>query len=317
MIEQGKQAAGQGTERAAKQAVERDPEGEIRLLTSLIMDPQWSDESIADIPEDTPFGRLCRNLAEIRAHVQALSRGKLDRGNKARGFIAGSLKETEANLRHLTWQMERVSQGDYSQSVAFMGDFSRAFNKMSREMHNRSEELSRLLERYRLSTDEDMLTGLLNRRTFLEQALSELRRAKEARTPFCLALADIDLFRNINNHFGHANGDRVLQLFASRLRETARLEDLCCRFGGDKFLVFMPGAGREEGARLAERLWRSCTLDTQSGLTVTASFGVSFVDVPELLASFHAVTALEHAIQLANRRLAQAKREGRNRICSP
>ena len=125
------------------------------LLTSILMDPQWSVDSIADLPKDDPFGKLCYNLAEIRAHVQALSKGDLSRGSKARGFVAGSLKATEANLRHLTWQMERVAQGDYSQSVSFMGDFSKAFNKMSREMHSKAEELSRLLERYRMSTDED------------------------------------------------------------------------------------------------------------------------------------------------------------------
>ena len=150
------------------------------LLTSILMDPQWSVDSIADLPKDDPFGKLCYDLAEIRAHVQALSKGDLSRGSKARGFVAGSLKATEANLRHLTWQMERVAQGDYSQSVSFMGDFSKAFNKMSREMHSKAEELSRLLERYRMSTDEDILTGLLNRRTFFKLAMSELRRAKES-----------------------------------------------------------------------------------------------------------------------------------------
>lgn len=82
------------------------------LLTSILMDPQWSVDSIADLPKDDPFGKLCYDLAEIRAHVQALSKGDLSRGSKARGFVAGSLKATEANLRHLTWQMEpRRSRG--------------------------------------------------------------------------------------------------------------------------------------------------------------------------------------------------------------
>ena len=69
------------------------------LLTSILMDPQWSVDSIADLPKDDPFGKLCYDLAEIRAHVQALSKGDLSRGSKARGFVAGSLKATEANLR--------------------------------------------------------------------------------------------------------------------------------------------------------------------------------------------------------------------------
>lgn len=59
------------------------------LLTSILMDPQWSVDSIADLPKDDPFGKLCYDLAEIRAHVQALSKGDLSRGSKARGFVAG------------------------------------------------------------------------------------------------------------------------------------------------------------------------------------------------------------------------------------
>lgn len=290
------------------------------LLSSILMDPQWSVDSIANLPKDDPFGKLCHDLAEIRAHVQALSRGDLSRGSKARGFVAGSLKATEANLRHLTWQMERVAQGDYSQSVSFMGDFSKAFNKMSREMHSKAEELSRLLERYRMSTDEDILTGLLNRRTFFELAMSELRRAKESHSTLCLALADLDNFKSVNDHFGHANGDRVLQLFACRLKEASRADDLCCRFGGDEFVILMPRMAKEESVEHIDRMREACSLAPISGpeaeLNVTASFGLAFIGESELLTIFNSVEILEHAIQIADHRLTRAKQEGRNRVCS-
>ena len=294
------------------------------LLTSILMDPQWSVDSIADLPKDDPFGKLCYDLAEIRAHVQALSKGDLSRGSKARGFVAGSLKATEANLRHLTWQMERVAQGDYSQSVSFMGDFSKAFNKMSREMHSKAEELSRLLERYRMSTDEDILTGLLNRRTFFKLAMSELRRAKESyqdsHSALCLALADLDNFKNVNDHFGHANGDRVLQPFACRLREACRADDLCCRFGGDEFIILIPRMTKDESVEHVNRLRDACSLAPISGpaaeLNITASFGLSFIGESELLNTFNSVEILEHAIQIADHRLSRAKQEGRNRVCS-
>ena len=294
------------------------------LLTSILMDPQWSVDSIADLPKDDPFGKLCYDLAEIRAHVQALSKGDLSRGSKARGFVAGSLKATEANLRHLTWQMERVAQGDYSQSVSFMGDFSKAFNKMSREMHSKAEELSRLLERYRMSTDEDILPGLLNRRTFFKLAMSALRRAKDSyqdsHSALCLALADLDNFKNVNDHFGHANGDRVLQLFACRLREACRADDLCCRFGGDEFIILIPRMTKDESVEHVNRLREACSLAPISGpaaeLNITASFGLSFIGESELLNTFNSVEILEHAIQIADHRLSRAKQEGRNRVCS-
>lgn len=173
----------------AKAAVTADEA--VELLSSIVMDPRWSEDALADVPEDTDLGRLCRTLAEIRAHVQALSQGDLSRGNRARGFVAGSLKATEANLRHLTWQMEQVAKGDYSQSVSFMGEFSDAFNRMSREMGEKVREVARLFERYKLSTN-DLLTGLMNRKAFCDMAISELWRAKRLSDPLCLVLGDID-----------------------------------------------------------------------------------------------------------------------------
>ena len=205
-----------------------------------------------------------------------------------------------------------------------MGDFSKAFNKMSREMHSKAEELSRLLERYRMSTDEDILTGLLNRRTFFKLAMSELRRAKESyqdsHSALCLALADLDNFKNVNDHFGHANGDRVLQLFACRLREACRVDDLCCRFGGDEFIILIPRMTKDESVEHVNRLREACSLAPISGpaaeLNITASFGLSFIGESELLNTFNSVEILEHAIQIADHRLSRAKQEGRNRVCS-
>ena len=294
---------------------EIDTSKAVQFISDILSDPHWSPESLEAVPQDEPLGKLCRELVEIREHVQALSRGQLDRGNQAHGFVAGSLKTTEANLRHLTWQMERVAQGDYSQSASFMGDFSKMFNKMSKEIACRSEELSRLLEHYKTSTGEDNLTGLLNRRTFFSMALSKLREAGTEQEPLCLAIADIDLFRRINEHFGHANGDRVLQMVALRMQEAARLGDLCCRFGGDEFLLLMPRIGREEALQRINHIHSVCTLnaDEHSGLNVTASFGVSFIDKEDLSPGC-AVKTLEQAIQRAVRCLNSAKREGRNTI---
>ena len=204
----------------AKDAVTADEA--VRLLSSIVMDPRWSEDALADVPEDTDLGRLCRALAEIRAHVQALSQGDLSRGNRARGFVAGSLKATEANLRHLTWQMEQVAKGDYSQSVSFMGEFSDAFNRMSREMGEKVREVARLFERYKLSTN-DLLTGLMNRKAFCDVAVSELWRAKRLRAPLCVVLGDIDDFGLINDRFGHATGDSVLRLFSCRLKEALQI----------------------------------------------------------------------------------------------
>lgn len=288
-----------------------------RFLGAILMEADWPEEALDKLP-DGPFADLCRTAAEIRAHAFALSRGDLSRGCAARGFVAGSLKAAEANLRHLTWQMERVAQGDYSQSVSFMGDFSAAFNRMSREMRGKVHELSRLFERYKLFIHEDMLTGLLNRRAFFDMAVGELRRAREARTPLCLLLGNVDEFRKVNDHYGHANGDGVLRLFACRLRESARPEDICCRFGGDEFALLMSRMSRAEGADFAETVRGNCAQAPLPGalgeLTVTASFGLAEIGGGELSGD-DVVKTLETAVRRAERMLRRAKTEGRNRVC--
>ncbi len=232
------------------------------------------------------------------------------------GFVAGALKEAEANLRHLTWQMERVAEGDYSQSLSFMGDFSVAFNRMSREMRDKVHELTRLFERYKLFTHEDVLTGLLNRKTFFEVAVGELRRARETRSPLCFLMADVDEFRKVNDRYGHASGDSVLQLFACRLREALRPDDLCCRFGGDEFVVFMPHTGRAEGLEVAERIRQGCAQAPIPGamteLSVTASFGLAAFREEAFDGDFDPVVLLEKAVQHSERLLRRAKDEGRN-----
>lgn len=295
-------------------------EGELRLLNAILMSPDWTEEELSALPEEGGFAELCRTAAEIRAQAQALSQGDLSRGGAARGFVAGSLKAVEANLRHLTWQMERVAEGDYSQSVSFMGDFSAAFNRMSREMRAKVHELARLFERYKLFTHEDMLTGLLNRKTFFDMAVGELRRARESRSPSCFLMGDVDEFRKVNDRYGHASGDSVLQLFACRLREALRPDDLCCRFGGDEFVVFMPRTARAEGLELADRIRLNCGQapipGTMTELSVTASFGMASLPGEESDEFFDPVALLERAVQRSDRMLRRAKAEGRNRVCA-
>lgn len=288
----------------------------VRLLASILMAPDWDEAELEALPEGDGLADVCRAAAEIRAHAHALSRGDITRGSAARGFVAGSLKAAEANLRHLTWQMERLAEGDYTQSMSFMGDFSVAFNRMSREMRAKVHELKRLFERYKLFTHEDVLTGLLNRKTFFDMSLGEVRRARELRSPLCFLMGDVDEFHKVNDRYGHASGDSVLQIFACRLREALRPDDLCCRFGGDEIVVLMPRTTRAEGLELAERIRMSCAQAPIPGimteLSVTASFGLAAVREESFDGDFDPVALLEKAVQHSERMLRRAKAEGRN-----
>ena len=155
----------------------------------------------------------------------------------------------------------------------------------------------------------DHLTGVLNRRCFLERAEREVARRSPRGPACCLAMVDVDHFKSVNDTFGHACGDAVLCAIADVLRHGVRDGDLVGRLGGEEFAVLMPATDPEVANALAERLRAGVaalrlTYDGRA-LQVTVSIGVSFdgrVDLKRLL--------LE-----ADDALFDAKKRGRNRVC--
>ncbi|HUZ63237.1 MAG TPA: PleD family two-component system response regulator [Acetobacteraceae bacterium] len=159
----------------------------------------------------------------------------------------------------------------------------------------------------------DPLTGLYNQR-YIHRHLSGLVAAA---TPGALAvlMVDVDHFKSVNDHWGHAAGDATLRTIASTLRANTRIFDSVGRYGGEEFVVIMPGIGREAGLRAAERLreaiaalipgTRDQATEPSVPQPVTASIGVSF--------SFEGASP-EQLLQAADRALYAAKRAGRNRV---
>jgi len=124
----------------------------------------------------------------------------------------------------------------------------------------------------------DELTGLLNRSEFKARAEQSLSHAMRKNEQCALLLIDLDDFKIVNDTFGHGIGDDLLKNFASRLRQLLRDEDLCCRFGGDEFLVLLSGVNQAGAARTAERiaesLQRKFAIDAGE-IVVNASIGIS------------------------------------------
>jgi two-component system cell cycle response regulator len=160
----------------------------------------------------------------------------------------------------------------------------------------------------------DALTGVLNRRAFMERMEQEIHRSLREGVPFSLILTDIDYFKKVNDRHGHQVGDLVLQRFTERLSESSRPYDFVGRYGGEEFVVCLPGADISQAGSVAERMRRRVeemriTLpDSQQSIRITGSFGV---------ASFRAGS--EETVDLITGRaddtMYRAKREGRNRVC--
>ncbi len=116
-------------------------------------------------------------------------------------------------------------------------------------------EMYRLREELRVLADTDVLSGLSNRRRFLEQAEAAFVRARvQLQAPFAMLLIDVDHFKSINDRHGHQAGDRVLRAIAGNLKATLRDRDLLGRLGGDEFAVLMQDCTVDDALRMAGRL---------------------------------------------------------------
>jgi diguanylate cyclase (GGDEF)-like protein len=170
------------------------------------------------------------------------------------------------------------------------------------------EELLKAREALREQATHDGLTGLLNRTGILEKLDEELSRASRTGTPVSVLMADLDLFKSINDTCGHLVGDAVLREAARRLKTAARRYDSVGRYGGEEFLIVLPGCNAAEAAIQGERMRQAIGsapfLSGGQPVLVTASLGVA--------CSSHA--APEALVREADDALYLAKENGRNRV---
>ena len=156
----------------------------------------------------------------------------------------------------------------------------------------------------------DWLTGLPNRRGFFAAIQSRRLIDPDVKRPLSVIALDIDRFKSINDQYGHASGDRVLQVLAQILRGATRSEDLLARMGGEEFLIVLPGVDEAMACACGERIQLAVAASTprsESGLRLdfSVSIGVAAQRPGETLAQ----TMLR-----ADEALYRAKREGRNRL---
>ncbi len=172
-------------------------------------------------------------------------------------------------------------------------------------------EIQELQNELRNQALHDALTGLYNRRYLDEMLERELARMKREKKSLSFLAMDIDYFKNINDSYGHITGDKYIKAIAELLLANARSSDIACRFGGDEFLLVLPGAGAAEATRRADEIRGKCVeihmmdgglmLDHPITLSVgIATFPVHGNQIPELLGK-------------ADNALYYSKQSGRNR----
>jgi len=225
--------------------------------------------------------------------------------------------------RHLVMNCSPISDGASAHARGCLTTFSDVTELEERTQHLRrtlaqlsasqaeielkNEELTRLATR-------DALTGCLNRRSFMAETDLRFAEAQAHRTPACVIMCDIDHFKQVNDKYGHAGGDRVIQAAVKALTRGLRVGDLLGRYGGEEFCIMLPNATLAQTLEIAERLRADVEANVgdairePANVKVTMSFGVA-----ELQPTTPDPAPL---IDLADQALYLSKKGGRNRVTS-
>ncbi|MGB6194617.1 MAG: diguanylate cyclase [Terracidiphilus sp.] len=185
-----------------------------------------------------------------------------------------------------------------------------AVKHRTQDLEQEKGELMRTREQMRHYAEHDDLTGLWNHRIIVERLRIEVDRSQREGLPLSIILADLDFFKRINDTYGHPAGDQVLKEAATIFRRMVRSYDWVGRYGGEEFLLILPGSGYMHARQRAEDLRvafeTACVLESKTAIPLTASFGVA--------SGFPA--SHEELIREADEALYRAKNNGRNCVVS-
>ncbi|WP_224981509.1 diguanylate cyclase [Geomonas agri] len=253
-----------------------------------------ADLVICDVEMPRMDGYKFLQLVASRPDLQGLPiimlTGKMDFNSKIRGLDQGA--------------------SDYLTKPFDSGELV-ARVKVQMKIKSLQDELKKANEQLKRLTNIDHLTGLFNRRHLAEVMEAEFLRAKRNRENLSLVIIDIDFFKQVNDTYGHQNGDIVLSSVAEVVQQQLRAYDSAARYGGEEFVVLYPGTSLEGGVAAAERL-RQAVIDHTfpyplEDLTVTVSAGVSTYPSPQ-------VDNIDALFRRADEALYRAKQNGRNRV---
>jgi diguanylate cyclase (GGDEF)-like protein/PAS domain S-box-containing protein len=291
--------------------------------TSLRQQKQFSDDIINSLPGIFCMldqqGRFVR-VSDHFMKVSGYSQEELDR------MIALDLFDGEDKKLIAQWMHEVFEKGDSWAEAEFIIKSGR---KMPYHFTGHRTNIDSLFYLVCIGTDiterraleqelkhqatVDSLTGLSNRRHFLELAEQELARARRYDKLLSVLMLDLDEFKAINDTHGHQTGDNVLHKVGEVCRKTLREVDIVGRIGGEEFAILLPEIDAKHAMEVAERLRQAIThavipLEQGGELNFTASIGITTLTATE--------TTFDKLLNLADKALYEAKHTGRNRVCT-
>lgn len=213
--------------------------------------------------------------------------------------------------------IERDARGNFIKSHSIITNITEyrtlenELKKLNTELESivlqRTDELKKAVDAQTLLAREDGLTMLPNRLAANERIHMEFVSLKRRNHPYAILMLDIDHFKHVNDTYGHAVGDGVLQMMADALKNSIRADDFACRFGGEEFLILLPDTTIDDACQVAEKIRTTIgALKHHVAGSITISIGVSLA---------YADDAREDvAIKRADEALYDAKHSGRNQV---
>jgi len=268
------------------------------------MDPRWRaiHEDGSEFPGDT------------HPSMQALKTGE-EVKNVIMGVFNPQDNQTHWILINAVPQFHPGEDQPYQvfatfQNITEIKHAQELLQKSEHDLRTNLEEIEALQEKLSYQAIRDPLTSLFNRRYMEEALLLELAQADRQGSTIGITMLDIDHFKEFNDTYGHQAGDRVLQLLGGILASSIREGDIACRYGGEEFVIILPGANLDNTFQRTEQIRKKfgeLTLQRigKVGVKVTLSAGVAIYPI-------HAKVR-DGILNLADRALYQAKDQGRNR----
>ena len=214
--------------------------------------------------------------------------------------VSDTVYNSFRNMISLNWERETMAQE--------LGDLTTSLRDRNRQLRDARRQLTDL-------ANVDELTGLGNRRLINKVLQDEINRARRGKASLAIILLDVDYFKDYNDNYGHPAGDAVLKRLADVMqRATSRAGEMVGRYGGEEFILILPGASLESAMRTAERLRELVAMEaiphekSSLGSVITVSQGV-VSEMPDA-----DLTAAD-IVKRADNALYQAKDQGRDTIC--
>jgi diguanylate cyclase len=271
---------------------------------------------------------LDHRLETIQQLVSDASQGQINRSD-ARLVFEGMLEGEVDSIRSVVNSKNDLGELGHSIS-AHLGLIIQAMQTFSSEEYYRETELTEQLRHMQLKLDDmeklaesaqyaieeqrkkamhDSLTGMPNREAYQQRLEQEVKRIERYGGKLSLMVCDVDLFKRINDAYGHLAGDKVLKIIANSLQKNLRSTDFIARFGGEEFVALMPETSTSEAKIVAEKMRikieESPFNFKKEPVQITVSFGIS---------EFAEGESADEVFSRADKALYEAKDKGRNRV---